>query len=120
MPIATFKDPVTGLDADLSASTPVATYNTRLLHAYANLDQRLPQVVYAVKAWYEGMLHGVLPPPCSNATWVNAPQGQGAANEQPFQLHAVLLRLCPHGHRTAAEPANSHPPKPAGIVGLHT
>jgi len=49
VPVVTFKDPITGLDSDISPGNPLALRNTLLLRGYAEVDERLQQVAYMVK-----------------------------------------------------------------------
>ena len=51
VPIVLFRDPVSGLDCDVSTHNPLALQNTALLRAYAKVDGRVRGLAYVVKRW---------------------------------------------------------------------
>lgn len=51
IPIVLFKDPISGLDCDISFNNPLAMRNTRLLAAYSSIDERLRQLAFLIKKW---------------------------------------------------------------------
>ncbi len=50
VPLIKFTHPA-GFDCDLCLDNSLAVYNTRLLRTYAQLDERVRHLVYAVKWW---------------------------------------------------------------------
>jgi hypothetical protein len=51
IPIVMFKDPVSGLECDISMTNPLAIKNTKLLATYARADPRVRVLAYAIKRW---------------------------------------------------------------------
>lgn len=51
VPIIKLKDPATGISCDICINNVLAVVNTKLLRDYAQIDVRLPQLVFIVKHW---------------------------------------------------------------------
>jgi DNA polymerase sigma len=51
VPILKFTDALTGVQVDLAVSQDVHAYKSQLMHAYTEMDPRVPQLIAVVKAW---------------------------------------------------------------------
>eukprot|EP01041_Mallomonas_annulata_P004985 gene4985-9961_t len=51
IPIVLFKDPVSGLDCDISFNNPLALKNTALLNVYSRADERVRALAFILKHW---------------------------------------------------------------------
>ncbi|KAF5203025.1 Poly(A) RNA polymerase GLD2 [Thalictrum thalictroides] len=51
VPIVKLMDPVTGISCDICINNVLAVVNTKLLHDYAQIDDRLRQLAFIVKHW---------------------------------------------------------------------
>ncbi|KAL3814887.1 hypothetical protein ACJIZ3_016155 [Penstemon smallii] len=51
VPIVKLMDPVTGISCDICINNVLAVVNTKLLRDYAQIDERLRQLVFIVKHW---------------------------------------------------------------------
>jgi hypothetical protein len=51
IPIVIFKDPVSGLDCDISFNNPLAIRNTLLLASYSTVDIRVRELAFIIKYW---------------------------------------------------------------------
>lgn len=51
IPIASFQDPISGLEGDITFHNPLALSNTRLMRAYSEIDPRTRAVAYLIKRW---------------------------------------------------------------------
>jgi hypothetical protein len=51
IPIVIFKDPISGLDCDISFNNPLAIRNTLLLASYSAIDNRVRELAFIIKYW---------------------------------------------------------------------
>jgi DNA polymerase sigma len=51
IPICKFMDPSTGLKCDISVNNRIATYNSKLIRCYIDLDDRVRDIIMIVKEW---------------------------------------------------------------------
>ena len=51
IPIVIFRDPISGLDCDISFNNPLAIRNTLLLAAYSTVDIRVRELAFIIKYW---------------------------------------------------------------------
>lgn len=51
IPIVLFKDPISGLDCDISFNNPLAIRNTLLLASYSAIDTRVRELAFIIKYW---------------------------------------------------------------------
>lgn len=51
IPIVIFKDPISGLDCDISFNNPLAIRNTLLLASYSAIDIRVRELAFIIKYW---------------------------------------------------------------------
>eukprot|EP01038_Epipyxis_sp_PR26KG_P004379 gene4379-6194_t len=51
IPIVRFKDPLNGLECDISLNNPLAVRNTQLLRTYSRIDPRVQSLAFIIKHW---------------------------------------------------------------------
>ncbi len=93
IPIVNFKDPLTGLDCDISFNNPLAIANTKLLRTYSDVDKRVVELAFIIKHWVK-------------QRQINSP-GDGTLSSYGYILCLIhyLQTLALHSKSSAASPS---------------